>query len=66
MKVIGKYDNSFSANLVKGRLAEAGIESYILNENLNYTTATFNNDLLTIELVVDDSDYDRALEFLSE
>lgn len=60
MKVVGKYDNAFSANLAKGLLEEEGIASYILNENLNYTTAAVNTDLLSIELVVNDDDYDRA------
>ena len=50
MKTVAKYDNAFSANIAKGMLQEAGIEAFILNENLGYTTAVVNQDLLAIEI----------------
>lgn len=65
MKTVAKYDNAFSANIAKGMLQEAGIEAFILNENLGYTTAVVNQDLLAIELVVDDSDYLEASKLLA-
>lgn len=64
MKVIGKYTNSFSANIAKGVLAEEGIEAFILNENLIFTAGPVNTDLLAIELVVEDELYERALKIL--
>lgn len=64
MKVLKKFNNAFSANLAKGILEEEGIETFILNENIAYVTGTANNDLLSIELVVEDELYDRAKEIL--
>lgn len=64
MKVVGKYTNSFSANIAKGVLAEEGIEAFILNENLIFTAGPVNTDLLAIELVVEDELYERALQIL--
>lgn len=64
MKVVGKYTNSFSANIAKGVLAEAGIEAFILNENLIFTTGAVNTDLISIELVVEDSQYEQAVKIL--
>lgn len=64
MKVVRKYNNAFSANIGKGILEEAGIPAYILNENLGYTTAAVNTDLLSIELVVADELYEEAVKIL--
>jgi hypothetical protein len=64
MKVVGKYTNSFSANVVKGMLSEAGIDAFVLNENVGIITGAINEDLLSIELVVDDSNYDEALKLI--
>lgn len=64
MKVLKKFNNVFSANIAKGVLEAEGIESFILNENISYVTGTANNDLLSIQLVVEDSLYDKAKEIL--
>ncbi len=64
MKIVEKYNNSFSANIAKGVLAEAGIEAFILNENLIFTTGAVNTDLISIELVVEDSQYEQAVKIL--
>ncbi|MBR2947834.1 MAG: DUF2007 domain-containing protein [Bacteroidales bacterium] len=64
MKTVEKYNNSFSANIAKGVLAEAGIEAFILNENLIFTTGAVNTDLISIELVVEDSQYEQAVKIL--
>ncbi len=66
MKVLKKYDNSFSARLAQGMLEDSGIKAFILNENLAYSTAAINTDLLSIELVVDEEDYDEAKRLLEE
>ena len=65
MKIVGKYTNSFSANIAKGVLAEAGIEAFILNENLIFSAGPVNTDLLAIELVVEDDLYDAATQVLN-
>lgn len=65
MKLVQKFNNSFSANICKGVLEEAGIHAFILNENLPWTAGVANTDLIAIEVVVDDEDYEKALEVLS-
>ena len=64
MKIVGKYNNSFSANIAQGILQDAGIDSFILGENLNMVTM-LNTDLVAVELAVDDTDYQMATELLA-
>ena len=65
MKVLETYTNSFSANLAKGLLEDAGINAYILDENMGIVTGVFNTDLLPIRLTVDEKDYSEALKVLA-
>ena len=65
MKVIQTYTNSFSANLAKGLLEDAGINAYILDENMRIVTGVFNTDLLPILPTVDEKDYSEALKVLA-
>ncbi len=65
MKTIRKFDNAFSANICKGVLEEAGIQAFVLNENLVWSTGAVNRNLLSIDVVVDDEMYDKALEVLA-
>lgn len=65
MKVVEKYTSLFSANVAKGMLESSGIHAQVLNQNINFVTGTFNSDLLSIELVVDDQDYSIASKLLA-
>ncbi|MBO5804119.1 MAG: DUF2007 domain-containing protein [Bacteroidales bacterium] len=65
MKVVETYTNSFSANLAKGLLEEAGIQAYVLDENMGIVAGVFNTDLLPIRLTVDDKDYSEAVKVLA-
>ena len=78
MKVVQKFDNAISANICKGVLEENGVPAFVLGENLEngvpafvlgenlvWSTGAVNTDLVSIEVVVDDSLYDRAMEILS-
>lgn len=65
MKVVRKFDNAISANICKGVLEENGVPAFVLGENLVWSTGAVNTDLVSIEVVVDDSLYDRAMEILS-
>lgn len=65
MKVVETYTNSFSANLAKGILEEAGIQAYVLDENMGIVAGVFNTDLLPIRLTVDDKDYSEAVKVLA-
>lgn len=64
MKVVGKYLNSFSANVAKGMLENAGIKAAVMNEYLPIISGITNDDLLSITLVVNDEDYSEAKKFL--
>lgn len=64
MKVVGKYTSAFSANIAKGVLEANGIKAAVLNENILMITGVANNDLLSMELVVNDEDYNAALKLL--
>ena len=65
MNVVETYTNSFSANLAKGLLEEAGIQAYVLDENMGIVAGVFNTDLLPIRLTVDDKDYSEAVKVLA-
>ena len=64
MKVVGKYLNSFSANVAKGMLENAGIKAAVMNEYLPIISGITNDDLLSITLVVNDEDYSEAKKLL--
>lgn len=66
MKVLRKFNNEFSANIAKGVLESEGVQAYIFNENIGFVTGMANTDLISIQLVVDDSDYEKAKEILSQ
>ena len=66
MKVLKKFNNEFSANIAKGVLENEGISAYIFNENMNFIAGVANTDLISIQLVVDDADYQKAKEILSQ
>lgn len=62
MKTVGKYENSFEANLMKGVLENEGIEATVLNENNPYP---LNSGLFSVDLAVMDEDYERAMSILA-
>lgn len=64
MKVVQKFDNAISANICKGVLEENGVPAFVLGENLVWSTGAVNTDLVSIEVVVDDSLYDEAMRIL--
>ena len=64
MKVVRKFDNAISAYICKGVLEENGVPAFVLGENLVWSTGAVNTDLVSVEVVVDDSLYDRAMEIL--
>lgn len=65
MKTVRKFDNAFSANICKGILEEAGIQAFVLNENLAWSTGAINTDLISIQVAVDDELYEKAMEVLA-
>ncbi|HIZ86588.1 MAG TPA: DUF2007 domain-containing protein [Candidatus Coprenecus pullistercoris] len=64
MKVVRKFDNAISANICKGVLEDNGVPAFVLGENLVWSTGAVNTDLISIEVVVDDENYDKAVNIL--
>lgn len=65
MKTVKMCDNSFTAELTRGRLSNEGIESQVINKNLNNVIShSYGIPSLRTQVVVADSDYDRAMELL--
>jgi hypothetical protein len=65
MKVVKKFEDSFSANIAKGMLENEGIKAVILGENTPLWAGVCNTDLLSIELVVSDEDYSEACRLMA-
>ncbi|MBO7487324.1 MAG: DUF2007 domain-containing protein [Bacteroidales bacterium] len=64
MKVVAKFPDVYEAHIVCGMLENEGIECEIVNENLPFLgmgVAGFD-----VRIVVNDDDYERAKELLSE
>ena len=65
MRTVKKFTDSFSANVAKGMLENAGIHAAILNENTPLWAGICNTDLLSMELVVNDEDYSEACRLIA-
>lgn len=59
-------ENSFQANLIKGKLASEGIPSMLKNENFNFIYGGLNNSSLGVDIVVLEDDLERALKVIEE
>ena len=65
MKIVKKFTDSFSANIAKGMLENAGIKATVLGENTPLWAGVCNTDLLCIELAVSDEDYSEACRLIA-
>lgn len=65
MKVVEKFTDSFSANVAKGMLENAGIRAVVLGEHTPLWAGMCNTDLLSIELAVSDEDYSEACKLIA-
>ena len=61
MKTVKKYLNAFSADVAKGMLENEGIQAEVLHRNMPYLGISYK---MAVELIVNDEDYDRALELI--
>ena len=62
-----RFDNSFQANIVKGRLETEGIECFLTNDNLTTLFPQFTNLMgMGIDLMVSEENYEKAIEILNE
>lgn len=58
--------NSFEANVIKGRLESEGIGCMLKNENFNFLYGGLNDSSLGVEVVVLEEDLERAQAILNE
>ena len=65
MKTVKYCNSTYSAHLVCGALANNGIDSQVINETISsvlpYSSAI---DSLQVQVVVDDDNFDKAIEIL--
>ncbi len=63
--VLRRFDNYFSAHIMKSRLEETGISCYLFDENSVTINPVFSNAIGNIKLVVADYDQEKAMEALN-
>jgi hypothetical protein len=60
-------ENLIEAYLIKGRLANEGIESFLINQNFTYLMPLYNNMLGSgIQIIVIENDYHNAREIITD
>lgn len=59
-------ENSFQANVIKGRLESEGIQCMLKNENFNFLYGGLNNSSVGVDVVVLEEDLERAKIILNE
>ena len=64
--VLKRFDHYFSAHILSTKLRDAGVESYLFDENSITIGPFLSNALGGIKLVVDEQDEVRARILLSE
>lgn len=64
MKVVRKYTDPVMANIDRSALEAAGIMARVLNENVSLYAGMPNTGLLSIQLVVNDEDFQEASAIL--
>jgi acyl transferase domain-containing protein len=65
MKVVQYYDDPLVAEVAKGALESAGITAAVLNQSSVYPGLSVASSQFRIKLVVNEEDYDKAVEILS-
>ncbi len=64
--VLRRFDNYFSAHIMKSKLEDTGIHCYLFDENSVTVNPVFSNAIGNIKLVVADYDEKRATEALEK
>lgn len=63
-RTIASFSDDIEANLVRGKLQDAGIKCFLLNENISTLMPHYSNMTGGIKLMVNVYDYDRAYMIL--
>jgi hypothetical protein len=64
MKTLGSFNQLMDAYLLRARLEDSGITSYVRDENLITLDWLYSNAIGGAKLDVADEDYERALELM--
>lgn len=59
------FDNGFQAHMLKSTLAEHGIESHVIDENIITLNPLYNNLIGGIKLMISSADLEKAREVLT-
>ena len=59
-------ENSFQANVIKGKLESEGLQCMLKNENFNFLYGGLNNSSLGVDIIVLEDDLERAQEIINE
>jgi DNA-directed RNA polymerase subunit RPC12/RpoP len=63
--VLTTCNNSFEANLIKGKLENNGISCFLANENISTLMPYFNGMLgAGVQIIIEDSDLEKAQEII--
>ena len=65
MKVVQYFDDPLIAEVAKGALENEGITAAVLNQSSVYPGLSAASSQFRIKLIVNEEDYDRAMEILS-
>lgn len=63
---IATFDNPMTANLIKAKLQDAGIDSFLANENIVGIQPFYSNAVGGIQLQVLESDAEHAIAILND
>jgi len=58
--------NLSEAHIIQGRLNNEGIDCFLTNENISSLLPINNSMLLGVQIVVNETDYQRAYEILQD
>jgi len=63
--VLTTCNNSFEANLIKGKLENNGISCFLANENISNLMPYFNGMMgAGVQIIIEDSDLEKAQELI--
>lgn len=66
MKRLVTCNTDFEAQVIKGRLESEGIDSMLTNENMSNLYGGIMSTFTTVDVLVREEDYERAMEVLSD
>lgn len=62
---LATFPNITEASIIQGKLARAGIESYVVDSNMNFTDSVPGDDFGGVLLNIREEDASKAQEILS-